>query len=65
MILFSGHTRQYSFKGSVACPASLARACMCIFPALVSLVEILGFHSRDETAMLVYKKMAKYRSLFT
>ena len=26
--------------------------------------DILGFHSRDETAMLVYKTMAKYRSSF-
>ena len=33
-----------------------------LFRAKDTLLGILGFHSRDETAMLVHKTMAKRRS---
>ena len=56
----SRETRRTSPVGT----SSESCACACILPARLSFAEILGFHSRDEPAMLVYKTMAKCRSSF-
>ena len=57
--LFSIHHRlaslyHNSYRNQVKCPAHIH----------VMAAFIFGFHSRDETAMSVYKTMAKCRSSF-